>query len=102
MAPAVAEIPGPDDAVAVSGIVQDRLSATDIDVKMVAEQPYIVAYWSAGKNYAAGQALAKKSNNGWTIVKMTSGIFTGSALTALGVPAPTAKALVVDLKRTQH
>ncbi len=102
MAPAVAEIPGPDDSVAVSGIVQDRLSATDIDVNMVAEQPYIIAYWSAGKNYAAGQALAKKSKSGWTIVKMTSGTFTGSALTALGVPDSTAKALVADLKRTQH
>jgi hypothetical protein len=102
VAPAVAEIPGPDDAVAVSGIVQDRLHADDIDVKMVAEKPYIIAYWSAGKNYAAGYALTKKGSNGWTIVKMTSGTFTGPALEALGVPAPTATLLVADLKRTGH
>ncbi len=98
IAPAAAEIPGPDDAVAVSGMVQDRLSATDINVQMVEEKPYVIAFWSAGKNYAAGQALANKSKSGWTIVKMTNGKFTQSALAALGVPASTAKALVADLK----
>ena len=98
IAPAGAEILGPDDAVAVSGIVQDRLNATDINVKMVGEKPYAIAYWSAGKNYAAGEALAKKSKSGWTIVKMTNGKFTGSALVALGVPQSTSKALEADLK----
>lgn len=98
VAPTAAAIPGPDDAVAVSAIVQDRLKATDIDVKMVAEKPYIVAYWSAGRNYAAGEALTKKSKSGWTIVKITSGKFTQQALAALGVPESTAKALVADLK----
>lgn len=98
-APAAAEILGPDDAVAVSGIVQDRLSATDIDVKMVGEKPYAIAYWSAGRNYAAGEALTKKGKSGWTIVKLTNGKFTDSALRALGVPEPTSKALVADLKR---
>jgi hypothetical protein len=95
IAPAAAEIPGPDDAVAVSGMVQDRLSATDINVQMVEERPYVIAFWSAGKNYAAGQALANKGKSGWTIVKMTNGKFTQPALKALGVPASTAKALVV-------
>ncbi len=98
IAPAAAEIPGPDDAVAVSGIIQDRLNATDINVQMVAEKPYLVAFWTAGKNYAAGQALTKKEKSGWTIVKMTNGKFTQSALAALGVPQSTAKALVADLK----
>jgi hypothetical protein len=98
IAPAAAAIPGPDDAVAVSGIVQDRLKAADIDVKMVAEKPYIIAYWSADRNYAAGEALTKKTKTGWTIVKMTTGKFTEPALAALGVPESTAKALVADLK----
>jgi hypothetical protein len=98
IAPAAAEIAGPDDAVAVSGIVQDRLNATDIDVKMVAEKPYIVAYWTSGKNYAAGHALMLKTKSGWTIVKMTSGTFTEPSLEALGVPVSNAKALVADLK----
>lgn len=102
VAPAAAEIPGPDDAVAVSGIVQDRLKATDINVKMVAEKPYIIAYWSAGRNYAAGDALTKKGKSGWTIVKMTTGHFTGPALLALGVPESTAKALVADLKLAER
>jgi hypothetical protein len=102
VAPAAAEIPGPDDAVAVSGMVQDRLNATDIDVHMVAEKPYIIAFWSSGHKYSAGQALTKKGQGGWTIVKMTSATFTGSSLQALGVPASTAKALVADLKRTGH
>ncbi|HVN70054.1 MAG TPA: hypothetical protein VMU38_10455 [Candidatus Binatia bacterium] len=97
-APAAAEIPNPDDAIAVSGIVQDRLRATDISVQMVAEKPYIVAYWSAGKNYSAGQALTKKAKSGWTIVKIIDGKFTASALVALGTPEPTAKALAADLK----
>ncbi len=101
-APAAAEILGPDDAVAVSGIVQDRLNATDINVKMVGEKPYAIAYWSAGRNYAAGEALTKKGKGGWTIVKLTNGTFTDSALHALGVPEPTSKALVADLKRAEQ
>jgi len=99
IAPAAAEILGPDDAVAVSGLVQERLNATDIDVKMVGEKPYAIAYWSAGRNYAAGEALTKKSKSGWTIVKVTNGKFTESALHALGVPEPTSKVLMGDLKR---
>ena len=79
VAPAAAEIPGPDDAVPVSGLVQDRLNATDINVQMVAEKPYVIAFWTAGKNYAAGQALTKKGKGGWTIVKMTNGKFTEPA-----------------------
>jgi hypothetical protein len=98
VAPAAAEIPGPDDAAAVSGIVQDRLNATDINFQMVAEKPYVIASWTSGKNYAAGQALAKKGKGGWTIVKTTNAKFTAAALTSLGVPAATVKALVADLK----
>lgn len=99
VAPAGAEILGADDAVAVSGIVQDRLKASDINVKMVAEKPYAIAFWNAGGNYTAGEALTKKGKTGWTIVKVTSGKFTDSALQNLGVPAPASKALVADLKR---
>ncbi len=95
--PAAAAIPGPDDAVAVSGIVQDRLNATDINVKMVEEKPYAIAFWSAGKNYAAGEALAKKEKSGWAIVKISSEKFSNPTLVALGVPESTAKALVADL-----
>jgi hypothetical protein len=102
VAPAAAEIPGPDDAVAVSGIVQDRLKATDISVNMVEEKPYAIAFWNAGHGYAAGQALTRKSSSGWTIVKMTSTTFTGSALVGLGVPAATAKKLAGDLKGSHN
>ena len=103
VAPAAAEMPAPNDAVAVSGIVQDRLKATDISVNMVAEKPYAIAYWTAGAGYAAGEALAKHGENGWTIVKMTAGRFTNVAtLEALGVPSATAKALISDLKVAGH
>ena len=98
VAPALAEIPGPDDAVAVSGIVQNRLKADDINVRMVAEKPYIVAFWSSGGNYAAGEALTKKGKSGWAILKMTNEKFTASDLEALGVPPPTAEALAADLR----
>lgn len=99
VAPAAAAMPGPDDAVAVSRIVQDRLNATDISVNMVEEKPYVVAYWKAGKGYAAGEALTKNGKNGWAIVKMTTGKLTDAAtLESFGVPAATAKALVSDLK----
>ena len=98
MAPAAAAILGESDAVAVSEIVQDRLKATDINVHIVAEKPYAIAFWSAGGNYAAGEALTKKGKDGWTIVKVTSGKFTASALQALGIAESTAKALVADLK----
>lgn len=97
-APAAAAIPSPDDAIAISGIVQDRLKATDINVKMVEEKPYAIAFWSAGTGYAAGQALAKQSKSSWSIVKMTTGKFSGSALQSLGVPSSAANALAADLK----
>jgi hypothetical protein len=94
----LAAIPNPDDAVAVSGIVQDRLKATDISVSMVSEPPYAVAYWKAGTGYSAGQALAKKSNGSWTIVQLSNIKFNKLFLQEAGVPPATAKALVHDLK----
>jgi hypothetical protein len=102
-APAAAKVLGPDDAVAVSGIVQERLKATDINVSMVAEKPYAIAYWNAGAGYGAGEALAKNGKSGWAIVKITTGRFKDVAiLEGLGVPSATAKALVFDLKVAGH
>ena len=98
-APAYAAILNEQDAVALSGVVQERLNATDISMNMVAELPYAVAYWPAGKGYARGQALTKKSDGNWTIVKMATASFDASKLEKLGVPAAKAKALAVDLKR---
>ena len=97
-APAAAAMPGPDDAIAVSGIVQQRLKATDIDVQMIEERPYMIAHWKAGKGFSAGQALAKKAKAGWVIVKLINRKFTLRALTGLGVAPKTAKALIADLK----
>ncbi|HYL27719.1 MAG TPA: hypothetical protein VEW74_07775 [Candidatus Nitrosotalea sp.] len=95
---AVAAIPNPDDAIAISGIIQDRLHATDISVKMVQEKAYAIAYWSAGDGYGAGEALIKKTKSNWSIVEITTGKFTASRLEGLGVPAATAEALSADLK----
>jgi hypothetical protein len=96
--PALAAILGPDDALAVSGIVQQRLKAADISVSMVSEPPYGVAYWKAGTGYSAGQALVKKSKSGWTIVSLSNIKFNHLSLQQLGVPQKTAEALVADLK----
>ena len=95
---AVAAIPNPDDAIAISGIIQNRLHATDINVNMVEEKTYAIAYWRAGEGYAAGEALTKKNNGTWGIVKMTTGKFTAATLESLGVPEATAQALSADLK----
>ncbi|HEY1429954.1 MAG TPA: hypothetical protein VGF18_10295 [Candidatus Tumulicola sp.] len=97
-APAYAEILNEQDAVALSGVVQDRLAAQDINVHMVGELPYAIAYWPAGKGYGGGQALAKKSDGTWTVVKVTSASFDASKLKKLGVPDGKAKALIADLK----
>jgi len=89
----------PDDAVAITAMVQNQLHVDDLDASMFQEKPYAVAYWSAGKGHAAGQALLKKGTAGWAIVKMTTGsLKSASALESLGVPASTAQALVKDLE----
>jgi hypothetical protein len=98
-APAAATILDQPDAVALSEAVQERLNATDISVNMVAELPYAIAYWPAGKGYGGGQALTKKSDGNWTVVKMTNASFDASKLEKLGVPAAKAKALAADLKK---
>jgi hypothetical protein len=97
-APAVAAMPNPDDAIAVSGVVQHRLKAADISVSMVSELPYAVAYWKAGTGYSAGQALLKKGKSGWTIVTITNVKFNSVTLIEAGVPSATTKALIADLK----
>jgi hypothetical protein len=96
--PATAAILDESNAVAVSEVVQQRLNATDINVSMVAELPYAIAHWPAGKTFGAGQALTKKIDGNWTIVKMTTASFDASKLEKLGVPAAKAKALAADLK----
>ncbi|HKE36177.1 MAG TPA: hypothetical protein VKB39_02005 [Candidatus Baltobacteraceae bacterium] len=89
----------PDDAVAITAMVQNQLHVDDLDASMFQEKPYAVAYWGAGKGHAAGQALLKKGTAGWAIVKMTTGsLKSASALESLGVPASTAQALVKDLE----
>lgn len=97
-APAAAAILDEQNAVALSGVVQERLNASDISINMVAELPYAIAYWPAGKGYGGGQALTKKSDGNWTIVKITNASFDASKLVKLGVPAAKAKALAADLK----
>ncbi|HEY3674654.1 MAG TPA: hypothetical protein VGK84_01550 [Candidatus Tumulicola sp.] len=97
-APAYAKILGEQDAVSVSGLVQERVKATDISVNMVAEPPYAVAYWKAGTGFSAGQALLKKNGGSWTIVTLSNIKFNVLSLQQSGVSKTTAKALVADLK----
>jgi hypothetical protein len=98
VSPASAKILGEQDAVAVSGIVQERVKASDISVNMIAELPYAVAYWKAGTGFSAGQALVKKNASGWTIVSLSNIKFNVLSLEQLSVPKATAQALVKDLK----
>jgi hypothetical protein len=90
--------PAENDAVAVTGLVQDRLKVDDFSADMCQESNYIVLQWNAGKGYHAGQALTKKTGSSWAIVRMTNGSLKSVALLeSLGVPAATAQALSTDI-----
>ena len=97
---ALAAILPESDAVAVSQLVQDRLKANDLSVSFVSEGKFAIAFWKAADGHAAGEALARKNADGWTIVRQTSGTFKNArTLENLGVPTVQAKALVSDLVR---
>jgi len=57
-----------------------------------------VLQWHSGDGYSGGQALTKKNDAGWTIVRMTTGSLKNVALLeSLGVPYATAAALANDI-----
>jgi len=90
-----------EDAMGVIDVVHAHLpNSGDLDVNLVGEPPYAIAWWSAEKGHAGGSALEKKVGKNWTLVKMISGTFAdASSLEALGVPASQANALIADLHR---
>ena len=97
---AKAEILPEKDALAVTELVQDNLKVEDLDVSMVAEGNFAIAYWKAVGGHPAGEALAKKTLGSWVIVRQTAGTLKDvPTLEKLGVPASKAKALVADLVR---
>ncbi|MGA8534533.1 MAG: hypothetical protein WB615_10535 [Candidatus Tumulicola sp.] len=97
---AKADIPPEQDAVAISQLVQDNLKVADLDVSMVAEGNFAIAYWKAAGGHSAGEALARKKSGTWVIVRQTAGTLKNAqTLESLGVPATQAKALVADLAR---
>ena len=97
---AKADILPEKDAVAVTELVQDRLKVDDLDVSMVAEGHFAIAYWKAVSGHPAGEALAKKTSGDWVIVRQSVGTLKDArTLENLGVPASQAKALVADLTR---
>lgn len=90
--------PSEADAVAASGLVQERLKVADFTTDLCQEKNYIVMEWQRGEGYGPGQALAKKTGSNWTIVRMTTGSLKDVALLeSLGVPAATAQALAKDI-----
>lgn len=96
----LAAMPVPEsDAVNATAVVQHQLKVADLDASMAYEKPYMVVFWDASNEHAAGQALLKGSaNHAWTLVKMTTGSLKDAALLqSLGVPTATAHALVNDL-----
>ncbi len=97
----VAHILPMTDAMAVMDVVHAHLSnSDDLDIALVAEGTYAIAFWKAEKGHSAGAALVKNSSKGWTLVKMQSVPFTTAAqLEALGTSATVANALIADLKK---
>ncbi len=95
---ALAKYPGPDDAIAATNVLYERTQIEDISATMVEEGPYMIAWWKAGTENAAGCALLKKVGGTWTIVKIGRGsLVDATVLQNLGVPEATAKALVTDV-----
>jgi hypothetical protein len=90
--------PSESDAVTVTGLVQSKLNVSDFSADMCQEKNYIVLQWHSGDGYSGGQALTKKNDAGWTIVRMTTGSLKNVALLeSLGVPYATAAALANDI-----
>ena len=90
-----------EDAMGVIDVVHAHLAhSDDLDINLVGEPPYAIAWWNAENGHAGGSALEKKSGKNWALVKMISGNFAdASSLEALGVPASQAIALIADLHR---
>ena len=100
---AIAAILRESDAVAITELMQERLKVDDLSVSFVSEGKFAIAFWKAADGHAAGEALARKNADDWTIVKQISGAFRNARmLEDLGVPAAQAKALVSDLATTGH
>ena len=59
--------------------------------KVLVSGPYALAYWVDGPG--GGQAILKKSANGWKVLKSAGGKMDLSALLKYGVPASYAKSL---------
>jgi hypothetical protein len=88
-----------EDALAVSGLVNDRMHSDQLDKTFVGELPYAVTFWKAGAGHAAGAALLKKTSGTWAIVEIGSApLDTASCLEHFGVPAVQAKALAADIR----
>jgi hypothetical protein len=89
------------DAMAVIDVVHANLAnSEELDISLVAEGSYAVAFWKAEKGHTAGTALLKNTPKGWVLVKMRPTHFTAAAdLEALGVSTSVASALMTDLHK---
>ena len=92
-----AKIASPDDAIAATEVLYHRTRIEDINASVVAELPYMVAWWkgAGGKRFSS---LLKKTKGNWTIVHIgTDALNDARMLERLGVPPGLAVKLVADL-----
>ena len=89
------------DAMAVMDVVHEHLAhSDDLDISLVSEGVYAIAFWKAANGHPGGSSLLKKVASNWQLVKMQSTQFTAATeLQGLGVPATQAKALIADLHK---
>jgi hypothetical protein len=101
--PAGAKILPMDDAMAVSDAVHAHVANSDeLDLHLVGEGSYAVAFWKAEKGHGGGAALLKKTNGNWQLIEIVPQVFSDpSALDKLGVPPAQATALIADLQRAK-
>jgi len=86
-----------DDAVAVTAVVQDHLKAKDLTDIIRREGQYAVAVWAAQSGVGPGEALLKKTQTGWILLRQDGSLRSAETLENLGVPPATAQKLVKDL-----
>jgi hypothetical protein len=103
---AVANVPAPSAQAAVATLVAhrgQRSGAHMVILAMFQEVYYILARWETADGNSGGEALAKFTPSGWTLVAMTGGSLASyTGLTELRVPDSVARALVRDVNAAGH
>jgi hypothetical protein len=90
------------EAMAVMDVMHEHIAhSDDFDINIVSEGAYAVTFWKPQHGRPGGTGLLKKRGSDWQLMKMQASPFSSARdFTSLGVPAPQANALMVDLHKT--